>query len=135
MNMIVSTIDITETRKNWAAGEFKPALVIPHKKDNWRVLDAPHTPGVAPVWAVVDSDTYIRIPLFQYQLSPHADFALAFMLQLGLSFVGYLPYKIKTLHIVTGDPVELVYDENKQLSHMICWIGFAVVDEQEMKNG
>lgn len=126
MTLKVSTIDINKTRESWPAGtEFKPALVQPRDKDSWLVLDAPHTPGVQPVWANTDSDEYIRIPVFQYKLNPNADLALAFMLHLGLSFVGYVERKIKKLHIVTADPVELIYDENNQPQYMICWVGFA----------
>lgn len=127
MKVNVATVDIKKTRDAWPVGEFQPALVLP-RKDNirWQVLDAPHTPGNVPVWAGTEFDEYVRIPLFQYHLNPNADYAFAFMLQLGLSFVGHLHQPITRMHIVTGDPVELVYDSDNKLTHLVCWIGFAV---------
>lgn len=130
MTINVSTIDVNKTRENWPPNAtFSPALVVSKPDGKWLVLDAPHTPGVQPTWADADSDGLMRIPVFQYHLNPNADLALAFMLQLGLSFVGYLQEKIKQVHIVTGDPVELIYDEQNNLKHMVCWIGFAVSPE------
>lgn len=124
-------MDIARTRDGWTTGDFSPAYVFPRKdSEAWQVLDAPRQPNCAPSFASSAADEYIRIPLFPYSLSPTGDIALAFMLQFGLSFVGYIPGKIRLLHIVTGNPVELIYS-NSTLTHMKYWIGFAFVTERE----
>jgi len=129
MQVITTRIDLERTRAAWSRDEFLPAHVIA-RKDNkrWRVLDAPYSFNSPPSFASADADKYIRIPLFPYKLSPVGDVALAFMLRMGLSFVNYISSEIDTLHIVTGQPVELIY-QDRDLIHMICWIGFAFIEK------
>jgi hypothetical protein len=132
MELHLSQLDIRKTVKNWPIGEpFKPALIVkqptvhPH---DWWVSDAPITPGQPPMWFSAKQDQYVRIPLFRYRLSPEADLALAFMLQLGLSCAGYLPGIVKKFHIVTGSPVDLLYDNDINTSvGLDYWFGLAVV--------
>jgi hypothetical protein len=137
MKLKVSRLDIGQTQANWPENEvFAPALVQPRARDDkykWTVLNAPLRPGAKPVFSSTIHDEYIRIPLFQYRLSGKADHALAFMLQLGLAVVGHVPQPIAHLHIVTGAPVELVYD-NDGVSHMLCWVGFAFAPERGKLN-
>lgn len=131
MKIKLSRLDIVKTRSTWPIGStFMPALVEPRSKRYWRVLQAPHLPGNVPLWLNTGADEYVRIPLFQYKLNAKADLALAFMLQLGLSIVGHVSHTIEYLHIVTGDPVELVYDAAGNADYMICWIGFAMAIEK-----
>lgn len=129
MDVITTRVDIERTRAGWPSGEFLPACVFSRDdKCNWQVLDAPYVFNCPPSFSSTAVDEYIRIPLFSYKLSPVGDIALAFMLRFGLSFVGQIPGKIQKLHIVTGNPVELIYAD-RQLTHMNCWIGFAFVTE------
>jgi hypothetical protein len=127
MNVQVTRVDVERTRAAWPGGEFLPAHVYPRADDksNWYVLDAPYEAGKEPSLASTAADAYIRIPLFCYKLSATGDVALAHMLRLGL-LCGNQFSKISQLHIVTGHPVELVY-QNNQLSHMNYWVGFAFI--------
>lgn len=131
MHVITTRVDIERTRAGWTSGDFLPAYVFPRRDTEvWQVLDAPYNSGQLPSFASTAADEYIRIPLFPYTLNPTGDIALAFMLKFGLSFVGHISHKIKLLHIVTGNPVELVYNE-KTLTHMRYWVGFAFVLEKD----
>jgi hypothetical protein len=133
MNLTVDTIDIETSRARWPKDQpFRPALIKSRKQDKrkWVVLSAPVTPGEEPTWAYTEHDEYIRIPVFPYRLSSQADLALAFMLQLGLSCSSYLPDKIAELYIVTGAPVELLYNsESDGCAGMRAWVGFAIITE------
>lgn len=96
--------------------------------DDWWVVDEPIVPGERPVWFSARQDQYVRIPLFSYDLSPEADLALAYMLQLGLSCAGYLPGAVKKFHVVTGTPVDLLYDAGINTNiGLRYWVGFAAV--------
>lgn len=127
MEIKITTLDIPATKAAWPGGEFLPAYVVPRGSDKhvWYVLDQKLAAGGEPSWSISNGDEYVRIPVFAYNLSPRGDRALAFMLQLGLSVVGHLSGKITHLHIVTGTPVELLYDTAGTLSHMSYWVGFA----------
>jgi hypothetical protein len=64
--------------------------------------------------------------LFSYTLNPDADLAFAYMVQLGLSCAGYTPKKVKNLHVVTGFPVDLLYDNGiTKPTGIQYWFGFA----------
>jgi hypothetical protein len=132
MKLKVERVDIQRTRANWPEGTpFEPAFIMPADKldgANWIALDAPFDPGENPVWAYTQNDEYLRIPLFSYDLNPAADMALAFMLQLGLSCAAKLPGKVSRFFVVTGSPVELLYDEDTNKNTGIrYWVGFAVM--------
>ncbi len=133
MKLDVVQVDLRQTRERWPAGvPFAPAFVKKFKRNDssrWLVLDAPFNPGEVPVWASTNHDEYIRIPLFSYDLSPHADLALAFMLQLGLSCAGFLPNKeIERFFVATGTPVELLYDpDTDRNTSLRYWVGFGVI--------
>ena len=132
MNLRVAQIDIEKTQASWPAGQpFAPAYVRKFKHGehkNWMVLGSPMDPGTEPAWDLTEHDEYIRIPLFSYSLNPQADLALAFMLQLGLSCAGHLPKEIDSFFVVTGPPVELLYDPDTDANVGIrCWFGFAVI--------
>lgn len=135
MKLFVDQLDIQRTKANWPEGEpFAPALVR-HRgradKFDWLVLAAPLVPGEEPHWAHSKHDEYVRVPLFPYLLSASGDLALAYMLQLGLTCAGQLPGKAESVHIVTGVPVELLYDPGtSQHTGMRFWFGFAVVMER-----
>ena len=132
MKLIVEQLDLTLTRERWPKEQpFEPALVKPKsklEKGNWLVLAAPLEPGSAPEWARAGGDDYVRIPLFPYDLNPAADLALAFMLQLGLSCAGHLPGQVTDFFVVTGTPVELLYDPDTNINTGLkYWVGFAVI--------
>jgi hypothetical protein len=132
VNLIIDQLDLTLTRERWPREQpFEPALVKPKsklEKGNWRVLSAPMEPGGVPEWAHAGGDDYVRIPLFRYALNPSADLALAFMLQLGLSCAGNLPGQVTDFYVVTGTPVELLYDSDTNINTGLSyWVGFAVI--------
>lgn len=125
-------VDLIKTRANWPDGTpFEPALIVPVEKlgsARWTVLAAPFNPGEKPQWAYSQHDEYLRIPLFSYDLSPAADLALAFTLQLGLSCASYFPGKVQQFFVVTGNPVELLYDSaTDKHTGIRYWAGFAVM--------
>lgn len=135
MNLFLDQLDIQRTKANWPEGEpFAPALVRHRGRDDkrdWVVLSAPVQPGDRPQWVYAKRDEYIRVPLYPYLLSATGDLALAYMLQLGLSCAGQLVGKIDAVHIVTGVPVELLYDaDDSQCTGMRFWVGFAVSMER-----
>ena len=135
MKLFIDQLDIAKTRANWPEGEaFMPALVRHRGRDDkydWRVLAEPLVPGAVPHWSAATRDEYVRVPLFPYLLSAEGDLALAFMLQLGLTCAGQLPGKVEAAHIVTGVPVDLLYDPtNSHPTGMRYWVGFAVVMER-----
>ena len=130
MELKVSRVDLALTRKTWPKDlPFSPAYIYKRPVDfveRWRVVDAAIVPGSAPV--IIDSyqDPYIRIPLFEYALNPEADLAFAYMIQLGLSCAAHIPSTVKKLHIVTGFPVDLLYDDAiKKPNGLRYWFGFA----------
>ncbi|NDD53138.1 hypothetical protein EBZ39_04525 [bacterium] len=132
MSLNVVRVDIAKTREGWPEGTpFAPAYVrkLKHgEKKNWMVLGAAFQPGEEPAWDLTEHDEYLRIPLFSYDLNPKPDYALAFMLNLGLSCAGHLPREIDSFFIVTGSPVDLMYDPDTNIHTGIrCWIGFAVI--------
>jgi hypothetical protein len=64
-------------------------------------------------------------------LSSQGDLALAFMLQLGLSCAGHLPGRVTGFYVVTGQPVELLYDDaTNENTGLRYWVGFAVIVEE-----
>lgn len=128
----IARVDLEKTRTHWPAGvAFAPAYVRKFKngeKKNWLVLGAPLKPGDEPAWDLTEHDEYLRIPLFSYDLSKEPDHALAFMLQLGLTCASHLPSAVSDFYVVTGTPVELLYDPDTNTNVGIrCWIGFAVI--------
>jgi hypothetical protein len=135
MDLQVSRLDIKKTAQNWPVGvPFQPAILIKqptvHPLD-WWIADSQVVPGEPPNWVSARQDQYVRIPLFSYDLSPEADLALAYMVQLGLSCAGYLPGRVKKFHVVTGNPVDLLYDDaiNKSVG-LRYWFGLAVVTDK-----
>lgn len=130
MKLTVTRVDIEKTRQYWPTDKlFAPAHVFPRgDKNNWVVMAEQLLPGMPPKWYQTAADEFIRIPLFPYFLNPEADLAFAFMLQLGLSCATYFPGAVSALHIVTGVPVEMTYDNNnEQLQHLEYWVGFGIV--------
>lgn len=133
MKFIVEQLDMVKTREHWPREvPFRPALVKNRKQDksHWLALTEPLMPGEPPHLAQTERDEFIRIPLFPYLLSAQGDLALAFMLQLGLSCAAQLPSPVDKLFIVTGTPVELLYDpDTNQNTGLRYWVGFAVTLE------
>jgi hypothetical protein len=135
MNVVVSRLDIKTTRENWPSDiAFSPALVQakqPGQPEEWLVVDRPVTQNEPPSIACTVSDQYIRIPLFVYSLSPKADLALAEMVQIGISCVGHILKPVKTLHVVSGNPVDLLYgDDINTPVGLRYWFGFAFSTER-----
>jgi hypothetical protein len=129
MRLKTTRVDIVKTKSHWPESPFQPALVEPRKADNlkWLVADSPIIDNTALSWADASNDEYVRIPLFQYDLSPAGDLALATMFHLGvLCSNANFDTTIAHLHIVTGDPVELVEDNTGTIVGMRYWFGFAV---------
>lgn len=133
MKLTIESLDLATTKERWPPDQpFRPALIRSRKQDkrHWLALSEPFVPGAAPQWAKTEHDEYIRVPLFPYRLSHKGDQALAFMLQLGLSCASYLPDRITELFIVTGVPVELLYNPDDQsCAGMRYWVGFAIITE------
>lgn len=130
MKLSVTRVDIEKTRQHWPTDKpFAPAHVFSRTdKNNWFVLSEPLLPDAPPTWYQTVSDEFIRIPLFPYFLNPEADLAFAFMLQLGLSCAAHFPGKVAALHVVTGVPVEMAYDDNSaSLKHLEYWVGLGVL--------
>lgn len=133
MKLDVVQLDMAQTKAGWPKEiPFAPAYVHNRKPGDtakWLVVNAQLTPGPVPVsWALAEHDEYVRIPLFPYLLSHKADLALAYMLQLGLSCAGQLPSTVSHFFVVTGSPVELLYDPDTDANTGLSyWVGFAVV--------
>lgn len=130
MELKVSRLDLIKTKANWPAEEtFSPAYIYKRPTDfveRWLVVDSAVIPGRPQTVIEAYQDPYVRIPLFQYDLSPEADLALAYMVQLGLSCAANIQATVKKLHVVTGFPVDLLYDDdiNKNVG-IRYWFGFA----------
>jgi hypothetical protein len=134
MKITIEQIDLVKTRSRWPAGyPFEPARIKTRKKLenlNWTVLVEKHINGCPPSWAYAHHDDYVRIPLFEYDLPIKLDLALSYLLSMGLSCAASLQKDIRRLHIVTGVPVEILFNENKNEDVGIrYWFGFAVVTE------
>lgn len=136
MKITFDQLDMQKTRQHWPKDTpFQPALVKTRERGdsaNWMVLSAPLSPGSPPQWALTEHDEYVRVPLFPYLVSsPQADRALAFAMQLGLTCAGYLPGRVRAFHVVTGVPVQLLYDPDTDAdSGLRFWVGLAVVLEK-----
>jgi hypothetical protein len=131
MKLFFEQLDLEKTRANWPEGApFRPALVKYRRDDSrhWLALSEPLLPGGTPQWAKTEHDEYVRIPLFPYVVpSPEADRSIAFALQLGLSCAGHLPGRVEAFRVVTGVPVQLLYDPaTDQNTGLRFWLGFAV---------
>lgn len=134
MKITIEQVDLVKTRASWPAGQtFAPAVVRSRKKLenlNWTVLAEKHINGQSPSWAYSHHDDYVRIPLFEYNLPIKFDIALSHFLSIGLSCAASLQKEIRRLHIVTGVPVEILFDEDKNEDVGIrYWLGFSVVTE------
>lgn len=136
MKVIFDQLDMHKTRQLWPKDTpFQPALVKTRERSGaaeWVVLSEPLVPNQPPKWSLAEHDEYVRIPLFPYVVqSPQADRALAFALQLGLTCAGYLPAAVQTFHVVTGVPVQLLYDPDTDTdSGLRFWLGLAVILEK-----
>lgn len=136
MNITTSRLDLKTTRTHWPSDmPFAPALIVakqPGLPEDWYAVDARLDDGQAPSFADTRHDQYLRIPLFEYLLSPEADIAFATAVQFGLACVGYIAQPIKTLHIVTGSPVDLIYgDDINTAVGLRYWFGFAFATERQ----
>lgn len=136
MNIVMSRIDLKTTRAKWPADiAFAPALIVAKKPgvpENWYAVDARLDDGQSPSFSDTRHDQYLRVPLFEYLLSPEADIAFATVVQLGLTCVGYVAQPIKTLHIVTGSPVDLIYEDDINTAvGLRYWFGFAFATERQ----
>jgi hypothetical protein len=138
MKIDVIRLDMEKTKAHWPRDvPFAPAYIHSRKpgdKARWLVLDLPldpNKPSPRPLmWAQAEHDEYVRIPLFSYALSPKSDLALAYMLQLGLSCAGHLPNAVSNFYVVTGSPVELLYDPETDVNTgLLYWVGFAITLE------
>jgi len=135
MNTVVSRLDIKTTRDRWPKEiPFAPALVVaktPGRPEDWFVVDGFVSASNPPSFASTASDQYLRIPLFEYTLSPKADIAFAATVQIGLACAGYIHKPIKAMHVVTGEPVDLLYDDGINTPIGIrYWLGFAFATEK-----
>lgn len=135
MNVVVSRLDMKTTRANWPDGmPFTPALIHakqPGQPEDWIIIDSKVVPDSPPNLAYTAHDQYLRIPLFEYMLSPKADIALAAMVQIGLVCVGHVQKPVRTLHVVTGNPVDLLYGDDINTSiGLRYWFGFAIATER-----
>jgi hypothetical protein len=135
MQVIFEQLDLKKTRATWPAGvSFQPAMVKSRRKfgnQNWTVLSEKHINGHPPSWAYAHHDDYVRIPLFQYELPVQLDRALAFFLQVGIEAAADLMKPIRSLYVITGVPVDILFDPEKNEDvGLRYWIGFAVVTEE-----
>ena len=130
MRVKVTRINIPRTRASWPDTEFRPAFVAP-RTDTLKWLIADSIISSAPIsWANSANDEYIRIPIFQYDIVAQGDLALAFMFKLGLIASAQFERPIEHVHIVTGEPVELITDAANKTRAMRGWLGFAVAFEE-----
>jgi hypothetical protein len=129
MRVKTTRLDLVKTRAAWPDELFAPALVYARRDDKhrWVVLDSPIAHGRKPSWADASSDEYVRIPLFKYTLPPQGDVSLSKVFELGLLCAEQLGGDIDQLHIVTGNPVELISGPDGRVAAMEYWFGFAVV--------
>lgn len=137
MKVTFEQLDMAKTRQLWPKDTpFQPALVKNRPRNggaaDWLVLTEPLVPGQAPKWSLAEHDEYVRIPLFPYRVqSPQADRALAFAMQLGLTCAGHLPAPVQAFHVVTGVPVQLLYDPDTDTDNGLrFWLGLAVILEK-----
>lgn len=136
MNTIVSRLDMKTTAERWPSDiPFAPALIQaiqPGQPEDWIVVDARVTPDSPPSFAYARHDQYLRIPLFDYMLSPEADLAFASVIQIGLACVGHIQKPVRTLHVVTGNPVDLLYEDaiSTSAAGLRYWFGFAIATER-----
>lgn len=135
MKTIVTRMDIPRTRASWPDTVFTPAYVISRDtgdKTNWLVANSPvpddMRAGVD--WASAAGDEYVRIPLYEYRVVSQGDLALAFAFKLGLIAASVAPIAVKKMHIVTGNPVELIQDAANNVVAMSYWFGFAIASEE-----
>ena len=131
MNIKLTRLDLLRTKASWPDAVFSPAYVDSRSSgtQKWLVADSRISADSAINWAISANDEYIRIPLFEYKLPPQGDTALAHIFKLGLICAGQLDRQIEHLHIVTGDPVELIPNGSAGISGMTYWLGFAVAFE------
>jgi hypothetical protein len=131
MNIKLTRIDLMRTKAAWPDTTFNPAYVHPRGTgtQKWLVADSPIKQNELINWASAAHDEYIRIPLFQYNLPPHGDTALAHAFELGLICAGQFDSQIAHLHVVTGNPVELTTSKTGAVTGMTYWLGFAVAFE------
>jgi hypothetical protein len=135
MNLLISRLDMKATKANWPVGmPFTPALVQakqPGVPEDWVAVDARLAIDTPPSFAYTTNDQYVRIPLFEYTLSPKADVAFATILGFGLACATYIPKAVKTLHVVTGNPVDLISGEDINTAvGLNYWFGFAIATER-----
>jgi hypothetical protein len=129
MHVRLSRLDLKKTRANWPADmPFAPAFIYKRPVEHverWHVVTDPVQFQAQQLTTTISyQDPYVRIPLFEYRLSPDADVALADMLQLGFAAAEHIPAPVKSLHIVAGFPVDLVYARDT-LASLQYWFGFA----------
>lgn len=134
MKITTENVDLVKTRQHWPPGQpFQPRLIKTRKELgnlNWTVLSAQYINGNAPEWSYTDHDSYVGIPLFEYDLPVQFNLALASFLPLGIACAGSLKKSIRRVHIVTGVPVEVLFDADKNEDVGIrYWFGLAVVTE------
>lgn len=135
MKTVISRIDIKTTREKWPVGmPFSPALIVakqPGQPEDWIVVDAAVRDDEPPSFGYTTNDQYLRVPLFEYTLSPKADVAMAAVVQIGMACVGHIQKPVKTLHLVTGNPVDLIYGNDINTPVGIrYWFGFAFSTER-----
>jgi hypothetical protein len=134
MDIQISRLDMKKTAERWPRDlPFAPALLVKQPTvapSPWIVIDAPIVAGQALSTAFAHSDQYVRVPLFPYQLSPQADVAFAQVIELAMACVGQFIRPVKKLHIVTGSPVDLFYDDDiTTATGLRYWFGLAFVLE------
>lgn len=132
MQVKVTRINIPRTRASWPDTVFEPAYVANRSTadtQKWLIADSAIDAGPV-LWASAAHDEFIRIPVFKYDIAPQGDIALAFMFKLGLICAGQLARPVQHLHIVTGEPVELIVDSENKPIVMRGWLGFAVAFEE-----
>lgn len=134
MDVQISRLDLKKTAAHWPTDmPFAPALLVKQPTTSpgaWLVVDAPLVPDQPLCIAQARGDQYVRIPLFSYDFSGQADTAFAQMLALGLTCAGQCAGKMKKVHIVTGNPVDLLYaDDITTVAGLRYWFGFAFITE------
>jgi hypothetical protein len=131
MQTKLTRVDINRTKAAWPDTEFNPAFVASRGSgtQKWLVADSAIVQNEQIAWALAANDEYIRIPLFQYTLPAQGDSSLAFAFKLGLICATQLDRRIEHLHVVTGNPVELITDTAGNVTGMQYWLGVAVAFE------
>jgi hypothetical protein len=118
-------IDLIRT---FAAGEEKPAMVLPRRHgERWLVAESGIYIDRPTQWTFFQTEDSILVPLIPYLLHPDPDLAFAHMFAIGMKcLISEVKRPVKRLHVVTGVPLDEL-DDTGDGPKLRYWFGFAVL--------